>query len=125
MADHRRPPLLPAMKLVAWLSVPFLALVLLAAHFYRAGWMSLAVLSAVLTLLLAVPRPWAARTLQAALALGAVEWLRTLIAFAAVRVASGQPYLRLAAILGAVAAFTLLAAWIFQHRALRARFRRS
>jgi len=26
-------------------------------------------------------------------------------------------------ILGAVAAFTLLAAWVFQHRALRSRFR--
>jgi len=111
------------MKLVARLILPFLALLLLAAHFYRADWMPLAVLSAALTLLLAVPRPWAARTLQVALVLGALEWLRTLAAFAAMRVAVGQPYLRLALILGAVAAFTLLAAWVFQHRALRSRFR--
>lgn len=111
------------MKLVARLILPFLALLLLAAHFYRADWIGLAVLSAVLTLLLAVPRPWAARTLQVALVLGALEWLRTLATFAAMRMAVGQPYLRLVLILGAVAALTLLAAWIFQHRALRARFR--
>jgi len=111
------------MKIVFRLLLPFLALLLLAAHFYRAGWLPLAALSAALTLLLAVPRPWAARTLQAALVLGAIEWLRTLAAFATMRMAVGQPYLRLALILGAVAALTLLAAWVFQHRALRGRFR--
>jgi hypothetical protein len=36
--------------------------------------------------------------------------------------ATGQPYLRLVLILGGVAAFTLLAVWVFQHRTLRARF---
>ena len=105
------------------LLLPFLALLLLAAHFYRAGLLPLAVLSVALTALLAVPRPWAARTLQVALVLGALEWLRTLAVFAAMRVAAGQPVLRLALILGAVAALMLLAAWMFQHRALRARFR--
>lgn len=106
----------------ARLLVPLLALLLLAAHFYRAGWLELAVLTAALSLLLAVPRRWAARALQAVLVLGALEWLRTLAAFAAMRVAAGQPYLRLALILGAVAAFTLAAAWVFQHRAVKARF---
>jgi len=110
------------MKLVARLILPFVALALLAAHFYRADWMLPAAATAALTLLLAVPRPWAARTLQLALVLGAIEWLRTLAAFAAMRMAVGQPYLRLVLILGAVAAFTLLAAWVFQHRALRRRF---
>jgi hypothetical protein len=109
--------------LLVRLALPLLALLLLAAHFYRAGWLPLAALSAALTLLLAVPRPWAARTVQAALVLGAVEWLRALAALAAMRVAAGQPYLRLALILGGVAALTLAAAWIFRHRSLRARFR--
>ena len=111
------------MMLAARLVLPLLALLLLAAHFYRADWLLPAVASAALTLLLAVPRPWAARTLQVALVLGAIEWLRTLAAFAAMRMAAGQPVLRLVLILGAVAAFTLLAAWVFQHRALRSRFR--
>ena len=111
------------MKLVVRLILPLLALLLLAGHFYRADWLLPAALSAALTLLLLVPRPWAARTLQVALLLGAVEWLRTLAAFAAMRVAVGQPYLRLVLILGAVAAFTLLAAWVFQRRTLRHHFR--
>jgi hypothetical protein len=110
------------MRLIRLL-LPLVALLLLAAHFYRADWLPLAVLSVALTPLLAVPRPWAARTLQVALVLGALEWLRTLAVFAALRMAAGQPFLRLVAILGAVAAVTLLAAWTFQHRSLRARFR--
>jgi hypothetical protein len=100
-----------------------LALLLLAAHFYRAGWLPLAALSVALLALLAVPRAWAARALQLALALGAIEWLRTLASFAAARMATGQPYLRLALILGAVAAFTLLAAAVFRQRRLRERYR--
>jgi hypothetical protein len=104
------------------LLLPALALLLLAAHFYRAGWLVPAAVSVALVALLAVPRPWAARTVQVALALGALEWLRTLAAFAAARIALGQPYLRLALILGAVAALTAAAAWVFQHRSLRQRF---
>jgi len=109
--------------LIARLLLPLLALLLLAAHFYRAELLPLAALCVALTPLLAVPRPWAARTLQSALVLGTLEWLRTLAGFAAMRAALGQPYLRLALILGAVAAFTALAAWMFQHRTLRAHFR--
>ncbi|MCU0764817.1 MAG: hypothetical protein MUF32_02035 [Burkholderiaceae bacterium] len=107
---------------MARLILPFLALLLLAAHFYRADWLAPALLSAALTLLLAVPRAWAARAVQLALVAGAIEWLRTLAAIVALRMATGQPYLRLVLILGGVAAFTLLAAWVFQHRTLRARF---
>jgi hypothetical protein len=109
--------------LFARLLVPAVALLLLAAHFYRAGWLLPALLSVLLLGLLAVPRPWAARTLQVALVLGSVEWLRTLAAFAAERLSLGQPVLRLVLILGAVALFTLAAAWMFQHRSLRTRFR--
>jgi len=105
------------------LLAPAMALLLLAAHFYRAGLLLPAFISAALLALLAVPRPWAARSLQLALVLGALEWLRTLAIFAGERVSMGQPWLRLVLILGSVAAFTLAAAWIFQHPALRARFR--
>jgi len=109
--------------LFARLLLPAVALALLAAHFYRAGLLLPALLSAALPLLLAVPRPWAARTLQVALVLGAFEWLRTLATLLAERVSLGQPWLRLVLILGSVAALTLAAAWIFRHRTLKARFR--
>ncbi len=101
---------------------PGLSALLLAAHFYRAGRLSLAVASLALIALLAVPRRWAARALQVALALGALEWLRTLAAFAAERVSAGQPYVRLAVILLAVAAFTAASALVFRHAGLRARY---
>lgn len=104
---------------------PSVALLLLAAHFARAGgwgwfWAALCV---ALIALAAVPRPWAARVLQGALVVGTVEWIRTLVALAAARAAAGQPYTRLALILGAVAALTLASALVFRSPALRRRFR--
>ena len=65
------------------LILPGLSAVLLAAHFYRADQLALAVASLALIALLAVPRRWAARAVQVALVLGALEWLRTLAAIAA------------------------------------------
>lgn len=102
---------------------PSLAAILLAAHFYRAGHLALAAVSIGALVLLAVPRAWSARVLQAALLAGAFEWLRTLALFAASRVAMGQPYLRLTLILIAVAAFTAASAVVFQQPALRRRYR--
>jgi hypothetical protein len=108
---------------IALLVLPSLAAILLAAHFYRAGQLVLAALSVGALVLLAVPRPWAARALQVALVAGALEWLRTLALFASTRMAMGQPYLRLALILVAVAAFTAVSAVVFQQSALRRRYR--
>ena len=107
----------------ALLVFPSLAAILLAAHFYRAGQLMLAALSVGALALLAVPRPWAARVLQVALLAGALEWLRTLALFASTRMAMGQPYLRLALILVAVAAFTAASAVVFQQSTVRRRYR--
>ena len=107
----------------ARLLLPLLACLLLAAHFYRAGWLPLAAASALLPLLLAVPRAWAARAMQVALLIGAVEWLRTLAEFTAVRISMGQPYGRLVAILLAVALFTAASALVFRNARLAARYR--
>lgn len=91
-----------------------LAFLLLAAHFYRAGAMLLVPVCVVLAVVVCLRRTWAQRAAQAALVLGSLEWIRTLFAFAADRVALGRPWGRLALILGAVVAFTLLAAWLLQ-----------
>lgn len=87
------------------------ALLLLAAHFYRAELYVVALLAAAGVALLASRARWATAALQVALALGTLEWLRTLASFAMQRAALGQSWLRLALILGAVALFTALAAW--------------
>lgn len=99
-----------------------LVLALLAAHFYRAqAWVPFGV-TVGLAPLLFVRAPWAARLLQAALALGALEWLRTAAALVALRQSTGQPWTRLALILGAVALATAACALIFQWRPVRERF---
>lgn len=99
-----------------------LAFALLIAHFYRAGAFGLLVLCVAMVALVFVRRPWAARILQAGLAAGTLEWLRTLAAQVAQRHALGLPYTRLAVILGLVALLTALCALIFRTRAVRAHF---
>lgn len=91
-----------------------LSLLVLAAHFLRAG-----VLFAVVVLIALVPlfglrRRWVPRLFQGILALGALEWVRTLLALRAARMAFGQPYARMMMILGGVVVFTLLSAALFE-----------
>jgi uncharacterized membrane protein YgaE (UPF0421/DUF939 family) len=100
-----------------------LALGVLAAHFFRAGaWIPFGITIAILPILL-IRAPWAARVLQVALLAGAVEWLRTAAALIAIRQSLGQPYTRLALILGGVALATVLCALLFRWRPVRERFR--
>ena len=98
-----------------WRLVPVvLSLVVLGAHFLRARIEVLVVGTLVLLGLLAVPRPWAARIVQAGLVLGALEWLRTLVTLVAARMEAGQPALRMAIILGSVALLTGASALVFR-----------
>ena len=116
---------LSLVRIVGTLALPALALLLLAAHFFRAGLMPLAAACVVLPALLAVRSPWSARVLLVALSLGTLEWLRTAWVFAGARAALGEPYARLLVILGSVALMTALAAWLLRSRAARAHFRLS
>lgn len=95
------------------------AALLAAAHFSRADQWALSVLSLAAPLLLALPGRWPVRLLQALLLGAAAEWVRTAARLAAGRVAAGEPWLRLAAILAAVAAVTVLAAWLQSRTARR------
>ena len=105
-----------------YLAAPALAFVLLATHFLRAAnWVAVALCAAMIGVLF-VRRRWAARASQAALLLGAVEWLRLAFTLAVARRAMGEPFLRLAFILGAVAVFTALCALVFRNSRIRARF---
>lgn len=83
---------------------------LIAAHFLRVGAMGTVAVCLAFPALLLVRRPWAPRVVQAVLLLASLEWVRTLLAHLAQRQQAGQPWLRMAVILGAVAAFTALSA---------------
>lgn len=100
-----------------------LALLVLGAHFLRAGHLALVALSLALVALLFVRRPWAARIVQGALVLGALEWLRTLALLAGQRRAAGTPYLRMTLILACVALATALSLLAFRSRAVKKHFR--
>jgi len=105
------------------LAAPALAFLLLGASFLRAGDQWMVALCGVLLLLLAVPRPWAAWIAQVSLALAALRWLWLTWMLASMRAAIGVPYLRMAAILGAVALFSLLATLVFRSARLRRYYR--
>lgn len=100
-----------------------IACLLLAAHFYRAGIHVAAIIALVPVALLFVRRRWAARVIQVALVLGALEWLRATFMLVQERAALRGPVLRLSLILGGVAAFTLAGAWLVQARRARSHFR--
>ncbi|MFN7573114.1 MAG: hypothetical protein ACK5TK_16945 [Betaproteobacteria bacterium] len=106
-----------------WLLIaPALAFVVLAAHFHRAGQTLASAAALTLLAVLTLPRPWAARIVQAALALAALEWLRAAVTLIALRLSLGQPYLRLALILGTVALLTAACLLVFRKDAVRRYF---
>lgn len=100
-----------------------LSLLLLAAHFLRYGNTLVVIAVALSAGLLLVRRAWAARVMQLVLAVGALEWLRTLVMLVQERMVLGESYLRMAIILAVVAAITAAAALLFQARALKAIYR--
>jgi hypothetical protein len=87
-----------------------LALLVAAAHFYRAGLVFFVPVCIGLAALTFVRLAWVPAVLALALALAGGEWLRTLIMLTGERIEAGQPYARLVIILLAVALLTLLAA---------------
>ena len=105
-----------------WLLAPAVSFVLLGAHFFRAGQWPLLLACVVLLPLLLVRRAWVPRLMQACLLAGSLEWVWTAFALAQQRIAFGQPWLRLASILGVVAMFTAASALVFGVRRLRVRW---
>jgi len=99
-----------------------LSFLLLTAHFYRSGLVVLAAICVALLFLLFFRKTWIPRLFQFLLILGALEWLRSLYHFAAMRIAWDQPWTRLAIILGTVALFTAFSGLVFNSKAMRARY---
>ncbi len=108
----------------ALLYIPIvLSLIVLAAHFLRAGNLLVVLAALGLVALLPLRRPWVARLVQVVLVIGALEWTRTLATLAIRRSEEGEPFLRMALILGAVTAVTLVSGLLFETPALRGRYR--
>lgn len=118
------PPSRGAAKVALLLTPPILAMVLLAAHFLRFAAWPLVLLCLALPFVLFARRTWAVRVVELALLIGAVSWASTTFRLVEQRMHMGQPYLRMALILGGVAAFTLLAIVFLETPALKRSLRR-
>ena len=100
-----------------------LSYLLMAAHLLRGHHYLLMALAAVVPLLLIIPRPWVARVMQVGLVIAAAEWMRTIVLLVQERMAFGQPYARMALILGAVTLITIGSAFVFYRNALSRRYK--
>jgi hypothetical protein len=96
-----------------------LALLLLAAHFLRAGLVPFVTLSLATAVLLAWRKPWVPKVVQVVLGLATIVWVRVLVVTLAARMASGAPYLRMSFIIGGVALATALAILLLRTAAVR------
>ena len=97
-----------------------ISFLLVAAHFFRSGQLIFVTLSLCMPLLLLVRQSWVPWVVQVVLLLAAIEWLRTLINIAQLRMHAGEPWMRMAAILGAVALFTAASGLVLRSAALQA-----
>ena len=95
---------------------------LLSLHFFRTGNLPGMLCPLLLIAAMLIRRPRNVRLLQAGLVIGAVEWLRTAVVLATIRIQMDQPFLRLAIILGAVALCTALTALVFRTSRVRLHF---
>lgn len=109
-------------KVVIYIPI-VVSLLVLGAHFLRYGNSPGVLASLVLIALLMVRQPWVARAVQFALVLGALEWIRTLYGFVQMRAAHGEPFTRMAVILGVVTAVTFCSALLFQTPVLKRIYR--
>jgi hypothetical protein len=99
------------------------SLLVLGAHFLRAESPEFVVAVLVVLALLLVRRPWAARVVQVALVLGAIDWCVTLLNLMIERMQTGESYVRLVMILGVVTVATGLSALTFRTERLRRVYR--
>ncbi len=110
------------MNLIKLLPV-IVSLLLMAAHFYRAGLLPVAALVLVVPCMLFVPQRWVVRTIQALLVVGSIKWIVTLLKLVSMRQAMNMPWIRLALILGSVSMITFGSIFIFRLKSLRVRYK--
>ncbi len=94
----------------------------LAAHFFRARNFPLLAIAVGVAVILLIKRTWVPRVVQIALIAGGAEWIRTTVVLASARDAAGESWIRLAAILGAVALFTMCSGLVFRLTRLKERY---
>ncbi len=96
---------------------------LIAAHFGRANMFVLQIASLIIPLILIWKNKISAVIVQIFLIAGGLEWIRTLVYYARIRAENGEPWLRLAIILGVVAVLTFASTLVFRTKFMKKRYR--
>ncbi len=107
------------------LALPILSCLLLAAHYLRSDDLGMVAVCLALPGLFFLRQAWVRPVLQAAFAVGMAVWVLVMMELIQFRQVVGLPWLRLALILGSVAAVTGFGALLLETRALRERFSRN
>jgi hypothetical protein len=102
-----------------------LSCLLMAAHVLRSGMIVVTAGFALLPIALLARRSWVPVILQLVLLGAAAEWMRTAVVLVRGRIVGGEPWARLAVILGAVIAMTLGSVLALGHPEIRRRYGRS
>ena len=97
------------------LLLPVFASVLMAAHFSRVESDWTALLCLLFPLILLIRRRWVLQIFQLYLIWGGAVWIDRLLVLRQVRIDMGEPWMRLAAILGFIAMTTIVAALRIEH----------
>jgi hypothetical protein len=111
------------MKMFLKILPVILCFLLSAAHFGRANLLILQIISILIPFLLFWKTKIAATIIQACLLLAGIEWIRTTIYYARIRIENGEPWLRLAIILGSVAVLNFATILIFRTKSMKARYK--
>ena len=99
-----------------------LSMMLLGAHFYRAGFIVLVVILFASLFLLFIRQTWIVRVIQVELVIGGLEWFRTTYNLVMMRQSMNMPWTRLAIILGGVALLTFCSSLVFRSKSLKKRY---
>ena len=113
---------MPVVNVIRLLPV-IVSLLLLGAHYYRAGFIPLVAIMGTGVLILVIRQPWAARIVQVLLIIGGIEWVRTAFSLVMARQSMGMPWIRLSLILGGVALLAIGSLFIFRARAVQRRYK--
>lgn len=108
--------------MIARITLYITAALLIAAHFLRAGNVIAVALSMAAPLLFLVRAHWSLLLLQGLAYVATVVWLATAWQIVTTRWSSGEPFLRAAAILIAVAAINVLAGGLLRSRTMQERY---
>lgn len=99
-----------------------LSIMLLGAHYYRAGFIPLVVIILASLFLLFIRQTWVVRVIQVELIIGGIEWFRTTFNLVMIRQSMNMPWIRLAVILGGVALLAFCSLLVFRSESLKKRY---